>query len=340
MRLAARKLYFLRSPSKHMDLQALAKEIRSFEGVIRKKDIGGLVRALGGTYDARILAGFGEDAGVIDLGKNRVMLLSTDSIWHKIVERDPWWAGYCSVIVNINDILAMGGRPIAMVDVIAGQKNFCEEVALGMREASEKYRVPIVGGHLHPDSPYTSVEVAIIGEASRESVIYSHTAREGDIIVAAVDLEGRFHPKFPLNWDSITSKSRREIRERIAAIQELASKKLASSGKDISNPGIIGTLGMLCEASGIGAVVDLTKLPKPRKVELSQWLKVYPGFGFVLTAEEKNVDAILEVFRHRGVDAEVVGRIESSSEIKISDGRREEVVFNLKKEPIMGLPPF
>ena len=46
-------------------------------------------------------------------------------------------------------------------------------------------------------------------------------------------------------------------------MQEIGSRKLVTAGKDISNPGIIGTLGMLLEVSGKGADIDLTQIPKP-----------------------------------------------------------------------------
>jgi len=35
-----------------------------------------------------------------------------------LMEGDPRWAGYCSVLVNVNDIAAMGGVPMGMTNVI------------------------------------------------------------------------------------------------------------------------------------------------------------------------------------------------------------------------------
>jgi len=65
----------------------------------------------------------------------------------------------------------------------------------------------------------------------------------------------------------------------------IGEKGLAASCKDISNPGVIGTLAMLFEASGVGGTVDLGLLPRPQ-MDLADWLKAYPGFGFVMTARE------------------------------------------------------
>ena len=34
------------------------------------------------------------------------------------VADDPWFAGYSAVMVNLSDVAAMGGRPLAIVDVL------------------------------------------------------------------------------------------------------------------------------------------------------------------------------------------------------------------------------
>ena len=83
--------------------------------------------------------------------------------WRQI----PYWAGYCSVLVNIHDIAAMGGKPIAMVDVFSMPKDtrIHEQVVRGMHDASAQFGVPIVGGHLHPDAPYSVIDVSILGSA-------------------------------------------------------------------------------------------------------------------------------------------------------------------------------
>ena len=95
----------------------IARAVREYEGVRRKHAIGEMVRAV--RIDSPgILASFGEDAAVIEHG-NEVLLLAADGIWSRLMEADPYWAGYCSVLVNIHDIAAMGGRPIAMVAMSA-----------------------------------------------------------------------------------------------------------------------------------------------------------------------------------------------------------------------------
>ena len=87
-----------------MNLETLASELRGFVGITRKKQIGSIMQFFP-VESERIIASFGEDAAVIDDG-DEVMLLAADGIWSKLMEVDPEWSGYCSVLVNVHDIAA------------------------------------------------------------------------------------------------------------------------------------------------------------------------------------------------------------------------------------------
>ena len=125
------------------------------KGSGEKHSIGEMVRAL--KIDApHVVASFGEDAAVIR-HNDEALLLAADGIWSRLMEADPYWAGYCSVLVNIHDIAAMGGHPIAMVDIFSIAKTTVQELVVkGMHDASAQFGVPIVGGHLHRMLPTVS----------------------------------------------------------------------------------------------------------------------------------------------------------------------------------------
>jgi AIR synthase related protein len=55
------------------------------------------------------------------------------------------------------------------------------------------------------------------------------------------------------------------------------------AAKDVSMAGIAGTLGMLAEASGCSAVLDVAKVPRPAAATMGDWLTCFPGFA-MLTA--------------------------------------------------------
>jgi hypothetical protein len=326
---------------KSCSTEIIANVVREYEGVKRKHAIGEMVNAL--RIDApHVIASFGEDAAVIE-HHGEALLLAADGIWSKLMEADPYWAGYCSILVNIHDIAAMGGRPLAMVDVFSITKDsyIHEQVLKGMHDASLQFGVPIVGGHLHPDAPNSVIDVSILGCARLDSIIYSHTAEEGDLVVAAIDLNGRVHPSCMLNWDSVTMKSPDIVRAQIALLEQVGRDHLVTAGKDISNPGLIGTLGMLLEVSGKGAKVDLGLIPRPdlaaHNMTFEQWVKMYPGMGFVLTAKERNVPELIRRFASVGITAKAIGTVDMTKTLRIYYEGNETLVFDFIKNGIMHL---
>jgi hypothetical protein len=47
--------------------------------------------------------------------------------------------------------------------------------------------------------------------------------------------------------------------------------------------GLVGTLGMLTEASGCGAVLDVAAVPTPTGATTGDWLTCFPGFAMITT---------------------------------------------------------
>ncbi|WP_094228370.1 methanogenesis marker 2 protein [Methanolobus psychrotolerans] len=323
-----------------MNIGELAANLRNFEGVTRKKPIADIVKIFETVRSeyGEVIDDFGDDAAVIDIGTDDVILFAADAIWGKIVNKSPWWTGYTSVVVNVNDISAMGGRPLAMVNVMSSSDpESTEELMRGIRDGIKKFGVPMVGGHMHPDTPYTSLAVAIIGIAKKDCVIRSDSARPGDVVIVAYDMDGRVGQNSPYSWDTTSFKEAAVVRERFMVMQEIGEKKLVTAGKDISNPGTIGTLGMLCEVSRVGASVDLRKIPRPDNVDFEQWLKIYPATGYVVTAKAENAAQCAEVFENAGLMAAVIGEINISQIIDIYDDSGRAIVFDLKNDDITGI---
>ncbi|WP_338103431.1 methanogenesis marker 2 protein [Methanolapillus millepedarum] len=323
-----------------MDVEALAGKIRSFEGVSRKRpiaDIAAIFESVSDMYGDCVVD-FGDDAAAIDIGGGDVILFAADGIWGRLIEKSPWWAGFTSVLANVNDIVAMGGKPLAMVDVVSSSR--CEdfaEIFSGMAEGVKKFGVPVVGGHTHPEGT-ASLSVAIIGIAKKDELIRSDTASPGDVVIFAADMDGRTGPNSPYSFESLSFKDPATIRKMYEAPQQIAKQRLATAGKDISNPGVIGTLGMLIETSRVGAAVDLTKIPLPDvDVSFERWLLMHPGTGFVLTAQPKNASECIRILKSGGIEAAVVGEIKKERTLDIFAGKNTATVFDFEEEGITGI---
>jgi uncharacterized protein len=322
-----------------MNLGELAEDLRSYPGITRKKTISEVLNFFPQTSQGKVLAAYGEDAAVLDYGDS-VLLLAADGIMETLLRANPWFAGYYSILVNINDISAMGGIPLALVDIISMKdEKVCAQVMRGMECAVTKFGVPVVGGHTHPDCNYNAVDVAILGTAKKDAVIYSHTAQVGDDIIFVMDLDGFYPEKLGFAWDTTSKKGPEEVQRQMLIMNEVGSKHWVRSGKDMSNPGSVGTLGMLLETSGKGGRVDLDKVPRPKGVDFAQWLKSYQGCGFVLTVAPKNSKKVLEAFRKEGVEGSIVGKVDATSKLTLSQGEEDLVLFDFKKEIITGCNP-
>lgn len=323
-----------------MDFENLVREIQEFEGVSRKSSIDNVINLLSEAYNVSgdVVIDIGDDASAIDIGNDQVILIAADGIWGQIMNVNPYWAGYCSVLVNVNDIAAMGGKPLAMVNIMSiNNDDIYEELLNGIKDGCLKFGVPMVGGHLHPDAECDSLGVAIVGIAKKDKLITSFDAEVGDKVIVAIDLDGKPHEMFGLNWDTTYDKDAQLVRDQITAVQYLAEHDYIKSGKDISNPGILGTLEMLLETSGKGAVVNLLDIPINDDMSWNDWLKSYPGSGFVFTADEDNCVYIIEYLAKYSIEANVVGEITEDTSLHLVYEDKNIEVFNQDRNPVFKL---
>ena len=323
-----------------LDFENLVKDIQEFKGVSRKSSIDNVINLLSDAYNVSgdVIIDIGDDASAVDIGNNQVILIAADGIWGDIMNVNPYWAGYCSVLVNVNDIAAMGGKPLAMVNIMSiNNDEIYEDLLTGIKDGCLKFGVPMVGGHLHPDAECDSLGVAIVGIAQKDKLITSFGAEVGDKVIVAIDLDGKPHEMFSLNWDTTYDKDAQLVRDQITAVQYLAEHDYIKSGKDISNPGILGTLEMLLETSDKGAEVNLLDIPINENMSWNDWLKSYPGSGFVFTASDDKCEFIKEYLAKYSIEANVVGEVTDTNSLYLTYEDKRIEVFNQDKNPVFKL---
>ena len=322
-----------------MDFDAIVESIRTFKGVTRKHSIADVRESLKDVYNisGNVHLAFGDDAAAIDIGNNQLMLLATDGIWGALMDIDPWWSGYCSVLVNVNDIAAMGGLPMGMTNVLSSSDDeITRQIMDGIKEGVKKFGVPMVGGHTHPDTPYHALDVAISGIVDKDAVIPSCGAKDNDDVVVAIDLDGRVYPGTDINWDTTSDKSPEYVQNQIKVMNIIAKKHLAHAAKDISNPGIVGTLGMLLEASDMGADIDMELIPKPDDIDWIKWFMMYPGSAFVFSCDSKNTDELINILNDANITASCIGKVNTTHKLTMSYKDENRCVFDFNNEIIMG----
>ncbi|CAE6813695.1 Thiamine-monophosphate kinase [Paraburkholderia domus] len=105
-----------------MSVAALVERLRASRGFCHKTDIAGVVESLAnrlprGTGDLAQAVAVGDDCAAIADGAG-YLLFAIEGLVSDFVDAMPWFAGYSSVMVNVSDIYAMGGRPLAVVDAL------------------------------------------------------------------------------------------------------------------------------------------------------------------------------------------------------------------------------
>ena len=142
-----------------------------------------------------------------------------------------------------------------MVDVLSIKDNkVCAQVMKGMETAVRKFGVPIVGGHTHPDCDYNAIDVAIIGTARKGAGRSTATPpRQATTSSSPWTWTGSIPRRADLRLGHHLPQGADIVRRQMLIMNKIAAKVTGRSGKDISNPGTLGTLGMLLETSGKGA---------------------------------------------------------------------------------------
>jgi hypothetical protein len=311
-------------------LAALAAALRTSRGLAAKADIGPVSARLG--VSAAAATPVGDDCAALPDGDG-FLLFAIEGFINEFVAADPWFAGWCGVMVNLGDVAAMGGRPLAVVDAVwADGEPQAGAILDGLRAASERYGVPIVGGHTNLRSDRSQLSVAVLGRAKR--LLTSFDARPGDRLVMAVDLRGRWRAPFS-NWEAATEAPAARLRGDLALLPEIAEAGLAAAAKDISQGGVIGTAAMLAEASGVAITIDVGAVPRPPDAPLERWLTTFPSFGYLLAVAPADVAAVTGRFAARGLASADIGAIAAGSQVAIAEGGAVEPVWDHRARPLL-----
>lgn len=315
-------------------LADLSLDIRQGLGLAHKRDIAQVMKYLS-PHSAEKIA-MGDDCAAIP-DADGYLLLACEGYLNDFVATQPWFAGYCGVMVNVSDIYAMGGRPIAVVDALwSDGATQAKPILEGMATAAQVYGVPVVGGHSNLRNDRPQLSVAILGRAQK--LLSSFAAKPEQQLLAAIDLRGHFREPY-LWWDASTGASPERLRQDLELLPTLAETGLCASAKDISNAGVIGTLLMLLECSGLGGVIDINAIPRPADIDLERWFRCFPSYGFVLSVDAINSEAVIELFEQRGISCAAIGRTDDSGRLRLKAGDEEQLLWDLNSEALIGCGP-
>jgi len=274
------------------ELAALAQRLRRHPGLLAKRDI----QPAAGAFAHQPFPGLGAAAALGDDAAllpavGGALLLACEGLHPELVREDPWFAGWSGVLVNLSDIAAMGGRPLALVNSLWSQGGpSAGQLLAGMGEACDRFAIPMVGGHSNLSSPYEALSVAVLGVLEGPP-LSARAARADDELWLLADPRGAFHRHYPF-WDAATGAPPERLRDQLALLPDLARLGLCHAAKDVSMGGIAGTAVMFAEAASLALEIDLAAVPRPEEVAEEAWLTCFPSFGFLLAVSPLRSSAL------------------------------------------------
>ncbi len=311
------------------ELTSLVRRIRELPGVRGKSAIGTVADVLGG---GDWWAGPGDDGAVVE-DDGRMLVVGGEAMLPAFVASDPYGAGIGAMVANINDLAAMGARPLAIVDTLVGPAPVCREILRGMRWAGERYDVPVVGGHLTESDGAPAFSAFGLGRAN--AVLSATHTRPGQVLMVAACVSGGMRDDF-LFFRSFEQQGFR-LAADVRLLADIAESGAAVAAKDVSMAGMIGSLAMLLEANRLGATVDLAAIPVPPGGSLGDWLCCFPSYAFVLAGPGGAGGECVSMFASHGITAAVAGELDDSGAVRLVSGGSAAVAFDLRAEAVTRL---
>src|SRR5205809_8068812 len=123
--------------------------------------------------DPRVLVGPGDDTAVLAWPADRPCLVTTDMLLEgscfRLAEAGPRRVGRKAMAVNLSDIAAMAGRPVAAVVSVGlprqGGMALAQELYLGLREMADLFDTAVVGGDTNCRDGPPVIRVTVLGQS-------------------------------------------------------------------------------------------------------------------------------------------------------------------------------
>lgn len=227
-----------------------------------------MLRRLPQTRDRNLLVGANtaDDAGVYRIDRDRALVQTVD-FFTPIVD-DGFLYGQIAATNSLSDVYAMGGRPLTAMNIVGVPTDkvpprIVNAILRGGAKKAIEANCTIVGGHTI-QNPEPIYGMAVTGFVSPRKMLTNAGARAGDLLLLTK----------PLGTGIVTTGIKRGIasprlvtravnlmRTLNAVGAELAERGLVRGATDITGFGLLGHLGSMCRASGVGAQIDADELP-------------------------------------------------------------------------------
>jgi phosphoribosylformylglycinamidine synthase len=303
-----------------------------------------------------------EDAGVTEFDEDHYYVAGLESHNHPSA-LDPYGGAATGVGGIVRDVLCMGARPVASMDMLffgplsmpyeklpKGTKHpayLLRGVVRGISDYGNRIGVPTIAGMMSFDASYTGnclVNVGCLGIMKKDDLVRSKVGAEGDLFVLAGGKTGRdgIHgvtfASYELSETSeVTSRPAVQLGDPLTkealihAVLECVEEKLVTGMKDLGGGGLSSCIPEMSD----GAEIELSRVPLREAMEPWEIWVSESQERMMLTVREKDLPRVLEIFARWDIDAAAIGKATKDGRIKISF--KGDVVADLPQELLFGL---
>ena len=265
----------------------------------------------------------GDDSSILNLNSDLQYINSLDTSIediHFLNSMSPRDIAYRSCAVALSDLAACGANPswysIALTFPKV-EKSWLENFSLGLKDFSNEYKIPLVGGDTTKGK--LSVTVQVMGEVQKGKALLRSGAKENDLIYVSGVIGDAF-----LQLRELQKSQNQDTgfdaylhpKAQIALGLELID--IANSAIDISD-GLIQDLNLICKSSDVGAKVYLSMIPTSVEDKTLELINSGDDYQICFTASENNSTKIKHISERLGVPITEIGKITNSKELILLD---------------------
>ncbi|WP_332741244.1 thiamine-phosphate kinase [Hydrogenophaga sp.] len=227
-----------------------------------------------------VVLGIGDDCALLQPRPGHLLAVSTDMLVegrHFFAGVDPEALGHKALAVNLSDLAAMGAHPLGFTLALAlpeAQEDWLTAFALGLFALADQHACPLVGGDTTRGP--LNICITVMGEVRPGLAMQRSQAQvDDDLYLTGRTGEARLALELMRGTPWATSacgpqalSQYPELRQRLERPTPRVGlgTRLAALGSavhaaiDVSD-GLLGDLGHILQASGVGAEIALPALP-------------------------------------------------------------------------------
>ncbi len=302
----------------------------------------GLLRRLQQYCPANVI---GDDAAVLAVQPGQLLVVTTDMLVDGVHFSDRTTSamdvGWRAAAANLSDLAAMGATPLGLTISLGlpGSLLVCwlEDLYRGLAECLREYGTAIVGGDVCR-SPVVTLGITAFGQVQPQQQILRSNAQPGDTIVvtgphgasrAGLEclLQSTWGTDLPQEDRTRLCQAHQRPRPRldIPPLLWAIDPHLRVAGMD-SSDGLADAVLQICQASGVGAILERDRIPIPASLRRTQSITddqalqwaLYGGedFELVLCLPPTVATALLQQLEPQG---SIVGQIVEGSNAQLID---------------------